>query len=192
MLKRASLDEDRVGVESNIGSDVVDDARRIAALAESQLRDVRDCALADRSAMPATAGVSPASPLGIQSSVALRALTRSKSKMRCRHRSSYGSTAMSAACNDHVGPFTDRRAGRESIAQRSRNIARRRPMCSIANSAARRSAIRCSSYTSTRVRQSQQRRSAASPTKSPISAVIQRERRARRCTLMVCDVHLSY
>ncbi len=49
------------------------------------------------------------SSLGIQSSVAVRAVTRSKSKMRCRHRSSYGSTAMSAACNDHVGPFTDRR-----------------------------------------------------------------------------------
>src|SRR4029453_8624579 len=45
---------------------------------------------------------------GTQSNAAARAVTRSKSKMRSRHRNSYGSTATSVACNDQVGPFTDR------------------------------------------------------------------------------------
>ncbi len=48
------------------------------------------------------------SSLGTQSSVAVRAVTRSKSNKRCRQRNSYGSTAISAACSDQVGPLTDR------------------------------------------------------------------------------------
>ncbi len=53
-------------------------------------------------------GGAAGAPLGTQSTATVPALTRSKSNARWRHRSSYGSTATSAACSDQVGPVTDK------------------------------------------------------------------------------------